>query len=122
MAVKNDSTTVVHCQVMETMELAMAMLKLYEGAVYLHEGGTYVVQECDADQHVAKVLRTDVNYYTEPRDHTRVTILGRTSAREARTGFRPASRGGKAGAAPTDCLIVLHGRAKVEKRIYGDRR
>jgi hypothetical protein len=25
-----------------------------------------------------QVLRNDVSYYTEPRDHTRVTILGRT--------------------------------------------
>ena len=55
----------------------------YEGAVYMHEGQTYVVQQCDTSKHFAKVQRNDVSYYTEPRDHTRVSILGRTGA----TGF-----------------------------------
>ena len=66
----------------------MAMLKLFEGAVYMHEGQTYVVQQCDTSNHFVKVQRNDVSYYTEPRDHTRVTILGRTGAREAATAFK----------------------------------
>ena len=109
----------------------MAMLKLYEGAVYMHEGRTFVVQQCDTEKHFAKVLRNDVSYYTEPRDHTRVTILGRTGAREASTAFvvdasssaRNAAvehepRGGRA---PSECVVVMHGRVRVKKEIYGYR-
>lgn len=112
----------------------MAMLKLYEGAVYMHEGRTFVVQQCDTEKHFAKVLRNDVSYYTEPRDHTRVTILGRTGAREASTAFvvdpwssarntsavvvEQEPRGGRA---PSECVVVMHGRVRVKKEIYGYR-
>ena len=52
--------------VLETMEYSMAMLKLYEGAVYMHEGRTFVVQQCDTEKHFAKVLRNDVSYVRLP--------------------------------------------------------
>ena len=120
--------------VLETMEYSMAMLKLYEGAVYMHDGRTFVVQQCDTEKHFAKVLRNDVSYYTEPRDHTRLTILGRTGAREASSPFvvdpwksgrspsatvEPEPRGGRA---PSECVVVMHGRVRVKKQIYGYRK
>ena len=117
--------------VLETMEYSMAMLKLYEGAVYMHEGRTFVVQQCDTTKHFAKVQRNDVSYYTEPRDHTRVTILGRTAAREASTAFtlNPAAAGAAAAArcpqaerAPAECIVVMEGRVRVKKEIYGYRK
>lgn len=103
----------------------MAMLKLYEGAVYMHEGRTFVVQQCDTEKHFAKVLRNDVSYYTEPRDHTRVTLLGRTGAREASTSFVvdpwTSAPNPRAGRAPSECVVVVHGRVRVKKEIYGYR-
>jgi ATP-dependent helicase YprA (DUF1998 family) len=135
--------------VLETVEYAMAMLKLYEGAVYMHQGHTYVVSRFDIDNKVAAVQRNDVNYYTEPRDHSRVLILGRSAARELSTPFVRASStagassqsrhgtandddskaaaaqegsGVKAQRAPGECVVVVHGRARVEKKLYGYRK
>ena len=59
------------------MEGDIAQLRVYEGAVYLHQGASYLVEELNLQQCVAKLRRKDLGYYTEPRDHTRVYILGR---------------------------------------------
>ena len=61
----------------ESMEGDIAQLRVYEGAVYLHQGASYLVEELNLQQCVAKLRRKDLGYYTEPRDHTRVYILGR---------------------------------------------
>ena len=63
---------------LETMEEGVAQLRVYEGAVYMHAGASYLVLELDLTARVARLQRTDVNYYTEPRDHTRVLILNRS--------------------------------------------
>jgi DEAD/DEAH box helicase domain-containing protein len=39
----------------------------HPGAVYMHEGTTYLVQSLDLDQHFARLKQSDVDYYTEPR-------------------------------------------------------
>jgi len=41
---------------------------LYEGAIYLHDGESYIVDRLDIDDKVAYVLPTDVDYYTIPKD------------------------------------------------------
>lgn len=40
--------------------------QLYPGAVYLHDGDSYLVCELDLDAHVAYVAPADVDYYTQP--------------------------------------------------------
>ena len=67
----------------ETMEEGVAQLRVYDGAVYMHAGASYVVEELDLTERVARLVREDVGYYTEPRDHTRVFILGRSDPRAA---------------------------------------
>ncbi|HUT61771.1 MAG TPA: DEAD/DEAH box helicase [Phycisphaerae bacterium] len=39
---------------------------VYPGAVYLHEGEGYLVRELDSQAKIARVERTDVDYYTQP--------------------------------------------------------
>ena len=63
---------------LETMEAAAAQLRLYSGAVFLHCGASYLVSDCDLDAGLVRVRREDTSYYTEPRDHTRVAIMGIT--------------------------------------------
>jgi len=48
---------------------------LHPGAIYLHQGETFLVQELDEKQRIAWVAPSDANYYTEPRDITHITIL-----------------------------------------------
>ena len=62
---------------LETMDEKMAQLSVYTGAVFLHAGASYVVTELDWGAHIARLKREDTAYYTEPRDHTRVTIQHR---------------------------------------------
>ena len=62
---------------LETMELLPAMLRLYKGAVYLHGGQSFLVDDLSLENKVARCHREDTAYFTEPRDHARVEILGR---------------------------------------------
>jgi DEAD/DEAH box helicase domain-containing protein len=52
-------------QVIETLDIARACGEAHEGAVLLHMGETYLVEELDLDLGIAKAKRQDVDYYTE---------------------------------------------------------
>ncbi|HJR93604.1 MAG TPA: DEAD/DEAH box helicase, partial [Acidimicrobiia bacterium] len=52
----------------------------HAGAVYLHQGDTYVVKDIDVDRAEITVVREDVNYYTQPKVETDVEVLERTAA------------------------------------------
>jgi DEAD/DEAH box helicase domain-containing protein len=48
---------------------------LHDGAIYLHEGQSYVVQQLDLEQSLAHVRAVDVDYYTDVVGETEVTEL-----------------------------------------------
>jgi len=50
------------------------------GAVYLHQGDTYVVRQLDIQGGEVSVVRQDVNYYTQPKIDKDLEVLDRTSA------------------------------------------
>ena len=50
-------------------------LFLYEGAIYLHEGASYVVERLDWDGAVATVRAVDVDFYTRPVIAEQITVL-----------------------------------------------
>jgi ATP-dependent helicase YprA (DUF1998 family) len=52
-------------RVIETLDIARARGEAHEGAVLLHMGETYLVEELDLDLGIAKAKRQDVDYYTE---------------------------------------------------------
>ena len=62
-------------KVLETMEYSDALLWLYEGAVYLHHGRSYVVQTLDVINLRALVVPKFVDYYTEHLGHLSINIL-----------------------------------------------
>lgn len=39
--------------------------QLYDGAIYLHQGESYLVTDMDLAQRVAMLKRQDVTYYTQ---------------------------------------------------------
>ncbi|KAI3637034.1 hypothetical protein MIR68_004740 [Amoeboaphelidium protococcarum] len=59
-------------QVLEELEVSRALSSLYEGAVYMHQGQTYIVQYADFHSLTAGVLLQNVNYITRQRDFTDV--------------------------------------------------
>jgi DEAD/DEAH box helicase domain-containing protein len=57
------------------VDLASAHWMVHPGAVYLHEGQVYLVEELDLAQHIAKLRPAEVDYYTQPRLETTVQLL-----------------------------------------------
>jgi DEAD/DEAH box helicase domain-containing protein len=66
-------------ELLEELELARAIFDIYEGAVYLHEGQTFVVQHADFSDRYKKVAHLRpmrVDYITKQRDYTDVDAMG----------------------------------------------
>jgi DEAD/DEAH box helicase domain-containing protein len=64
-----------------TVEGASVYFTVHPGAIYLHQGETYLVEELDEESRVARVRPAEVNYYTEPRELTHITVLGEKESR-----------------------------------------
>ncbi|MCS7235991.1 MAG: DEAD/DEAH box helicase [Armatimonadota bacterium] len=60
--------------VLGTVDEARALEQVHPGAVYLHQGETYVVRRLDLQARVATVRRQDVDYYTEARTVTDLEV------------------------------------------------
>jgi DEAD/DEAH box helicase domain-containing protein len=60
---------------METVEASVAFFQIHPGAVYLHQGESYLVQDLDLENRVAIVVPTDVNYYTQTKELIDIRIL-----------------------------------------------
>ncbi len=62
-------------QLMETIESSVAFFQIHPGAIYLHQGESYLVTELDLNGHTAYVMPTDAPYYTQTKDLTNVRVL-----------------------------------------------
>jgi DEAD/DEAH box helicase domain-containing protein len=62
-------------KVLETMERAYAFRDAHQGAVLMHQGETYLVQNLDLDTATVTVKKTEVDYYTQSMKHANVHIL-----------------------------------------------
>ncbi|KAI8878373.1 P-loop containing nucleoside triphosphate hydrolase protein [Backusella circina FSU 941] len=69
--VTNDRNVII-----EEIEISRAGFEIYQGAIFIHQGVTYHVEECNIDQHYAKVRLTRVDWTTRQRDYTNVDVLG----------------------------------------------
>lgn len=74
--------------VLETVESATAFYQIHPGAIYLHQGDSYLITELDIEGRIAHAKPTDVSYYTQTMDTTDIRIqmikeekrVGRTKA------------------------------------------
>ncbi len=62
-------------ELIETVEASVAFFQIHPGAIYLHQGDSYLVKEMDRENHVAIVVPTDVTYYTQTKEITDIKIL-----------------------------------------------
>ncbi|NLE76378.1 MAG: DEAD/DEAH box helicase [Chloroflexi bacterium] len=60
---------------LEEIEASTAAYRVHPGAVYLHQGETFLVQSLDLDQGVAILRPAEVDYHTQPRQLNDVRIL-----------------------------------------------
>jgi DEAD/DEAH box helicase domain-containing protein len=91
-------------KLLETVDGTTAFQQLHAGAVYLHQGESYYVQELNLTTRTAYVVEADVDYYTQPQTLTDVRILEEMETR--RTG------GGEG----------HYGRLRVTEQVIGYRR
>lgn len=70
--------------VIGTVEAERAFYSTHPGAIYLHQGEPYLVTNLDQAMHCVTVRPVDPDYYTQPIEHTTVTVLA--TAREERHG------------------------------------
>jgi DEAD/DEAH box helicase domain-containing protein len=62
-------------QLIETVEASVAFFQIHQGAVYLHQGESYLVKELDIANHIAVVAPTDASYYTQTKEIIDIRIL-----------------------------------------------
>ncbi len=62
-------------ELMETIEDNVAFFQVYPGAIYLHQGETYLIDRLDLTNHIAYAQPADVNYYTQTKELTDLKII-----------------------------------------------
>ncbi|MBI2846973.1 MAG: DEAD/DEAH box helicase [Chloroflexi bacterium] len=67
---------------LETVEPAVAFFQIHPGAIYIHQGESYLVTELNLTSRVAKVVPTDLPHYTQTMDTTDLRILEVLKERE----------------------------------------
>ena len=68
-------------ELLGTVDADSAFYHVHPGAVYLHQGETYLVQRLDIEERRAYVRPARVNYYTEPRWRSEVRVAEKLAAR-----------------------------------------
>lgn len=71
-------------RILEEIEDSRVLFEAYEGAIFIHQGLTFLVQEISHDSRIAKVVRTDVNWTTTPRDFTNIDAIRTYRIREVK--------------------------------------
>ncbi|KAF6140055.1 hypothetical protein GIB67_001796 [Kingdonia uniflora] len=84
-------------EVLEEIEESKAFFQVirvvvYEGAVYMHQGKTYLVNALDLSGKVALCQEADLKYYTKTRDYTDIHVIGGDIAYPASVGETQHSR------------------------------
>mmetsp|Transcript_36064 Transcript_36064/g.57764 ORF Transcript_36064/g.57764 Transcript_36064/m.57764 type:complete len:1019 (+) Transcript_36064:337-3393(+) len=73
-------------QVLDTIPYQRAFFEVYPGAIYMHQGKSYIVTNLDIESHTAKLTRSNVSYYTKPRDQTDVVVDRKMDSRTLAKG------------------------------------
>ncbi len=70
-----------------TVDSQSAFMMVHPGAVYMHMGETYIVQKLDLDEKVAYVRQKDVDYYTDARTESDVSIIEESESAQLADGL-----------------------------------
>ena len=69
-------------RVLEEIEANSALFRVHPGAIYLHQGESYLVTGLDLEAGIAYLRPVDVDYYTEPQQISDVHIIRSYRARK----------------------------------------
>ncbi|MFW6056443.1 MAG: DEAD/DEAH box helicase [Chloroflexota bacterium] len=67
---------------LESVDGTVALSQLHPGAVYLHQGETFVIRELDIGARLAWAEASDVDYYTQARELTDIRVRAITSEKQ----------------------------------------
>jgi DEAD/DEAH box helicase domain-containing protein len=75
-SISSDQVKVI-CEgkVLEVIDRNRAYSEAHRGAIFLHQGETYFVEDLDLDNRVAYVRKEDVDYYTEAAETSDIKII-----------------------------------------------
>jgi DEAD/DEAH box helicase domain-containing protein len=62
-------------EVIGTMDENRVFSQAHPGAVYLHQGDSYVIDELDIDNRLVRARADEVGYYTQPEEDTNIDVL-----------------------------------------------
>ncbi len=71
-----------------TVDAASVFRVVHPGAIYLHLGESYLVEELDLENRTARVARADVDYYTRAMSALQMSVIGWETEREMGSGAR----------------------------------
>jgi DEAD/DEAH box helicase domain-containing protein len=60
---------------LETVEASVAFFQIHPGAIYLHQGESYLITELRVSQHIALAEPTSVPYYTQAKEITDISVV-----------------------------------------------
>jgi len=66
---------------LETIETSLAFFQVHPGAIYLHQGESYLVKELDLTNRTAYVMPTTVPYYTQTKEIEDLHVVRVTHSR-----------------------------------------
>jgi DEAD/DEAH box helicase domain-containing protein len=61
-------------QMLETVEASVAFFQVHPGAIYLHQGESYLITELDLAQRIAWAEPSSADYYTQAMDTTDIRV------------------------------------------------
>jgi DEAD/DEAH box helicase domain-containing protein len=67
---------------LETVEENAAFSQIHPGAIYLHQGESYLIVDLDLISHTAMATPTQVDYYTQAKEITDIRVLNITREKE----------------------------------------
>ncbi len=70
------------------VDASSSMWMTHPGAVYMHEGTTYLVEDLNLEQHIATLQPVNVDYYTEPRQEVTVQQVEKKKEEPVRGGMK----------------------------------
>jgi DEAD/DEAH box helicase domain-containing protein len=69
---------------LETVEASVAFFQIHPGAIYLHQGESYLIRELDLARHIAWAEPRSTDYYTQSMDITDIRVMSLTKERDFR--------------------------------------
>ncbi|EOA22920.1 hypothetical protein CARUB_v10003654mg [Capsella rubella] len=88
---------------LDEIEESKAFFQVYDGAIYMNQGRTYLVTSLDIKEKIAWCELVDVDYYTRTRDYTNINVTGGNTAYELKA---PKNRLNKTTAQTHACIVT----------------